>query len=51
LIPFLNYGSRNELVEGEDMRKVLLAFAMMAVAVLMGSGVASAITYAQLDGN
>jgi len=33
------------------MRKVLLAFAMMAVAVLMASGVASAITYGKADGN
>ncbi len=33
------------------MRRVLLAFAMMAVAVLMGAGVASAITYGQPDGN
>ncbi|CAN5719327.1 hypothetical protein BH18ACT11_BH18ACT11_19210 [soil metagenome] len=33
------------------MRKVLLAFAMMVVAVLMASGVASAITYGKADGN
>ncbi len=33
------------------MRKVLLAFAMMAVALLMAVGVASAITYGQPDGN
>ncbi len=33
------------------MRKVLLAFAMMAVALLMAAGVASAITYGQPDGN
>jgi hypothetical protein len=33
------------------MRKVLLAFAMMAVAVLMASSVASAITYGKADGN
>jgi len=33
------------------MRKVLLAFAAMAVAVLMASGVASAITYGKADGN
>ncbi len=33
------------------MRKVLLAFTMMAAAVLMASGVASAITYGKADGN
>jgi len=33
------------------MRKILLAFAMMAVAILMAAGLASAITYGQPDGN
>jgi hypothetical protein len=33
------------------MRRVLLALAMMAVAVFMAVGVASAITYGQPDGN
>ncbi len=33
------------------MRKVLLAFAIMATAVFMAAGVASAITYGQPDGN
>lgn len=33
------------------MRKVLLTFAMTAVAVLVASGVASAITYGKADGN